>query len=137
MVMAAIFTFNSPLSKFVILWITPTSSKPTIFKPVRNEISLFFAHFVFTTRWAWLANNRVAFGQFVRCIFNPSPVVTNPKTSSPGMGLQQLANVYKILSLLSPKIMSSVSFLESGFTSIDSSFSSTTFNTLGAIILSP
>jgi hypothetical protein len=34
-----------------------------------------------------------------------------PNTSSPGMGLQQLANVYMMRSLLSPKMMSSASFL--------------------------
>ena len=38
-------------------------------------------------------------------------MVTKPKTSSPGMGLQQFAKLYIIWSLFSPKIISSLSFL--------------------------
>ena len=35
----------------------------------------------------------VVFGQVVRCIIKPFPVLTKPKTSSPGIGLQHLARL--------------------------------------------
>ena len=51
MVIALILSFNSPEMRLVILLTTPTSSIPTIRIPVRKEISLFFAHLVFTTKY--------------------------------------------------------------------------------------
>ena len=39
-----------------------------------------------------MAINLVAFGQLVLCIFKPSPVVTKPNTSSPGIDEQALAS---------------------------------------------
>ncbi len=49
-VKALIFILNSPDIRLVILFTTPTSSSPMIFNPVKKEISLFFAHLVFTIR---------------------------------------------------------------------------------------
>ena len=55
----------------------------------------------------------MALGQLVLWMIKPLAVLTKPKTSSPGMGLQHLPKLYFILSLDSPKIMSSESFLGS------------------------